>query len=93
MKAHRGVGVLFLSFLPSALDGDGWSVLHLGPLLQGMNPGTIGHEAGSAPEPFRTVFCRRENLFHRRDSNHGPSNPLLVAVPTEWKTVHIRTFN
>jgi hypothetical protein len=23
----------------------------------------IEHEAGSGPEPFRTVFCRRENLL------------------------------
>jgi len=59
MKAHRGVGVLVRSFLPSALD----RVLRLGPLLQGKNPGTIEQEAGSAPEPFRTGFCRRENLF------------------------------
>ena len=46
----------------------------------------IEHEAGWAPEPFRTAFffLAEEKIFcPRRDSNRGPSSPFASRY-TDW---------
>jgi len=82
MQAYRGVKLQLNSFLTLALDGDEWSTAGPGRFTPGKESWCPLDWRVGGPQSQHGRFGAGKISCSFRNSNPGPSNPKLVAVPT-----------